>query len=356
LPQIHQFLPVLDKGDAIGNYATALRRLFRREGYLSNIYVWRPGKGLKRECLPYRKHPAVSSPHNVAVLHFSIGSPLSAYVKSLPDRKIMIYHNVTPKEYLIGVSEQVYYIAKSGRKELASLAGCMDLCLCDSEFNRNDLLELGYENVDVAPVLMDFSLLDLQPDKGVRASYGDDWKNFLFVGRIAPNKKQEDVIRVFYYYQKFINPRSRLFLVGTARQTPRYLAILESLAQRLGLEDVILTGQVTQSELVAFYQSASVFLCLSEHEGFCVPLVEAMHFRVPIVAFDAGAVADTLDGAGVLVREKDHQSIAEMIDLLFTDESLRSRIIQVQDERLKYFKNTGELEARLLDKITSIMH
>ncbi|NQT84015.1 glycosyltransferase [bacterium] len=356
MSQVHQFLPVLDKGDAIGNCAMALRRLFRRQGYFSNIYVWRPGKGLKRECLPYRKHRMVSSPRNAAILHFSIGSPLSDYVKSLPDRKIMIYHNVTPKEYLTGISEQVYYIAKSGRKELASLAGRMELCLCDSEFNRKDLLELGYENVHVVPILMDFSLLDLEPDRRVRETYGDEWRNFLFVGRIAPNKKQEDIIRVFYYYKKFINPRSRLFLVGTARQMPRYLTILKSLVQRLGLRDVIFTGQVTQSELVAFYQAADVFVCMSEHEGFCVPLVEAMYFGVPIVAFDTGAITETLAGAGVLVGEKDHQSIAEMIDLLLIDESLRSRIISVQEERLKYFKNTGQLKARLLGKIKGIMN
>jgi len=267
----------------------------------------------------------------------------------------MIYHNITPKEYFIGVSEQVYYIARSGRKELALLAGAMDLCLCDSEFNRRDLLELGYENVHVVPLLIDFPLLDLQPDKRVSEAYDDDWKNFLFVGRIAPNKKQEDVIRIFYYYKKFINARSRLFLVGTARQGPRYLAILESLVRQLGLRDVILTGQATQSELVAFYKTADVLVCMSEHEGFCVPLVEAMHFKVPIVAFDAGAVAETLGGAGVLVGEKDHESIAEMIALLLTDESLRSRVVRVQDERLKYFKNTRELEARLLDKITGVM-
>ncbi len=355
MPEIHQFLPVLDGGDAIGNYAKALRGLFRRAGFASDIYVWRPGKGQRRECLPYRKHCTVSSPQNVAVLHFSIGSPLSDYVKGLPDTKIMVYHNVTPKEYLIGISERVYYIAKSGRKELASLSGCMDLCFCDSEFNRRDLVELGYPNVHVVPILMDFSLLDVPPERRVREAYDDDWKNLLFVGRIAPNKKQEDVIRIFYYYKKVINPRSRLFLIGTAKQMPRYLEILEGLVERLELQDVIFTGRASQSELVAYYQMADVLVCMSEHEGFCVPLVEAMHFQVPIVAFDAGAVPETLGGAGMLVEEKDHPALAEMIDLLLTDESLRSRIIQVQNERLTYFKNTGELEAGVVQKIKAIM-
>jgi glycosyltransferase involved in cell wall biosynthesis len=268
----------------------------------------------------------------------------------------MIYHNVTPERHFIGVSEQVYYIAKSGRKELASLTGCMDRCLCDSEFNRRDLVALGYENVRVVPVLVDFSLLDVQPDAKVQSRYSDDWKNLLFVGRITPNKKHEDIIRIFYYYKKFINPCSRLFLVGSARQTPRYLVILKNLVQRLGLDDVIFTGEVGQSELVAFYRIADAFVCMSEHEGFCVPLVEAMHFTVPIIAFDAGAVPETLAGSGVLVGEKDHLAIAEMVDLLLTEEDLRSRIIQAQDERLKYFKNSAGIEARLLKEITGVMN
>ncbi len=354
MSQVHQFLPVLDEGDAIGNHAMALRRLFRRAGFASDIYVWRAGKGLKRECLPYQKHRAVSSPQNAAVLHFSVGSPLSAYVKGLPDKKVMIYHNVTPKEYFVGVSEHVYYIAKAGRKELASLAGRMDLCLCDSEFNRKELLSLGYDNVHVLPLLIDFSILDVRPDEKVQRKYDDDWKNLLFVGRLTPNKKQEDVIRVFYYYKKFINSRSRLFLVGTPRQTPRYLTILKSLVEQLGLADVVFAGEVVQSELVALYRLADAFVCMSEHEGFCVPLVEAMYFGVPIIAFDAGAVAETLAGAAVLVREKNHQAVAEMIDFVLNDKELRTQIIEGQNRRLRSFQNTAELESDLLSKIRSV--
>ncbi len=352
--QVHQFLPVLDRGDAIGNHVLAFRNLLRRNGLGSDIYVWRAGKGMKGQCLPYRKHREVSSRENVAMLHFSIGSPLTAYVKGLPDKKVMVYHNVTPEEYFIGISEQVYYVARSGRKELASLAGSMDLCFCDSAFNRKDLIDLGYKNVHVVPLFMDSALLDVPPDEKVQRTYRDGWTNILFVGRIAPNKKQDDVIRVFSYYKKFINPDSRLFLIGTPRQTPRYQAILEELVRRLGVDDVIFTGAVTQSELVAYYKIADAFVCMSDHEGFGVPLIEAMHFQVPVIAFDAGAVPETLGGAGVLVREKDHPAIAEMLDLLVTDEDFRARILTGQGERLKYFRSTKEMEARLLKEITTL--
>jgi glycosyltransferase involved in cell wall biosynthesis len=349
--QVHQFLPVLDRGDAIGNHVMALRNLLRRNGFASEIYVWRAGKGMKGECLPYGRYREVSSPENVAVLHFSIGSPLSGYVRSLPDKKVMIYHNITPEKYFVGISEHVYHVAKAGRKELASLAGCMDLCFCDSEFNRRDLTALGYENVHVVPLLMDFSLLDVPADGGIQNKYGDGWKNLIFVGRVAPNKKQEDVIRVFYYYKKYTNSHSRLFLVGTSRQTPRYQVILENLVERLGLADVVFAGSVTQAELVAYYKIAHAFICMSEHEGFGVPLVEAMYFKVPIIAYDAGAVPETLGGSGVLVREKNYQAIAELLNLLLENEDFRSEVVRAQDARLGYFRNAVAFENRLLDEI-----
>lgn len=352
---VHQFLPVLDRGDAIGNHVLTLRNLLRRNGFSSEIYVWRPGKGMKRECLPYERHREVSSPENVALLHFSIGSPLSGYVRNLPDRKVMMYHNITPQDFFVGVSEHVYHLAKGGRKELASLAGWMELCFCDSEFNRNELVSLGFENVHVVPLLMDFSLLDVPADTKIVTRYSDGWKNIVFVGRVAPNKKQEDVIRVFYHYKKYINPRSRLFLVGTSRQTPRYQVILENLVERLGLTDVVFAGSVTQAKLVAYYKIAHAFVCMSEHEGFGVPLVEAMYYKVPIIAYEAGAVPEILGGAGVLVRQKNHQAIAELLNLLIEDEEFRSEVMRGQDARAAYFKNAAAFENCLLNEIRGVV-
>lgn len=352
--EVHQFLPVLDRGDAIGNHVLALRDLLRRKGFASEIYVWRPGKGMKGECLPYERHREVSSPENVALLHFSIGSPLSGYVRNLPDRKVMMYHNITPQDFFVGVSEHVYHLAKGGRKELASLVGCMGLCFCDSEFNRNELVALGFENVHVVPLLMDFSLLDVPADTKIVTRYSDGWKNIIFVGRVAPNKKQEDVIRVFSYYKKYINPRSRLFLVGTSRQTPRYQVILENLVERLGLTDVVFAGSVCQAKLVAYYKIADAFVCMSEHEGFGVPLVEAMYYQVPIIAYEAGAVPEILGGAGVLVRRKNHQAIAELLNLLLEDEEFRSEVVRGQDARVGYFKNAAEFENGLIDQINKL--
>ena len=127
--------------------------------------------------------------------------------------------------------------------------------------------------------------------------YDDDYVNILFTGRVVPNKKQEDVIEAFYYYKRFIQPKSRLILVGSFAGIDKYHDQLEAYVNKLGLEDVIFTGQIKFDEILAYYQLADLFLCMSEHEGFCVPIVEAMYFNVPVIARDTSAIAWTLAGS-----------------------------------------------------------
>ncbi len=337
-PEIHQFLPVLDRGDAIGNYTMEIQNLLRHKGFRSEIFVWRAGKGQKKYCRHYFQHKKFSSAANIMIYHFSVCCPITSYFSEAPDRKIIIYHNITPKEFFIGVSDEVYYITKSGRKEIGSLKDKVELALCDSEFNRQELLSIGYKNVVVSPVMLNFGKLDASPDATVTSKYKDDWVNFLFVGRIAPNKKQEDLIRIFYYYKKYINEKSRLFIVGVSDQVPQYQTILENLVARLGLKDVIFAGRVNDNQLVAYYQLTDIFLCMSEHEGFCVPLIEAMHFQKPIVSYNSTAIADTLGNSGVVFSTKNHQEVAEMTELVLRDEELKRQIIAKQNERLKYFR------------------
>ncbi len=166
------------------------------------------------------------------------------------------------------------------------------------------------------------------------SSFDDDWVNLLFVGRTIPNKRLEDVIRWFHAYKRWFNPRSRLLLVGAHGGFERYLAMLNELVARLGASDVHFLGHVTNEELVAYYELADVFLCASEHEGFCVPLVEAFHMGVPVIAYAATAVPATMDGGGVLVTDKDPVHIAALIDRIVTDRELQDRIVASQDAAL----------------------
>jgi len=350
-PEIHQFLPVLDAGDAIGNEAKQIRRLLRSAGYTSDIFVWRAGKGQKGYCRHYSRHRACSAPGNVMLYHFSVCCPITAYFASAPDRKMMRYHNITPAQFFAGIDEEVYYITKKGRRELAQLANVVELALPVSDYNGRELREAGYRRVETTPLVVDYDAFDSPADADVLRRYDDGWTNLLFVGRLSPNKKQEDLVRIFYHYKR-INPRSRLLLIGSARQVPRYKQLLDGLVERLGVNDVALAGGVSHAALVAYYKVASAFVCMSEHEGFCVPLIEAMRFGLPVVAYDAGAVAETLDGTGVLIREKRHEAIAELINCLLEDEALRGQLVEKQRHRIEVYTHAST-SRRFMNTITA---
>ena len=184
---------------------------------------------------------------------------------------MLVYHNITPPEYFLGVHEQLVRQCYHGRRELLPYRSRVDLALGDSEFNRQELAALGFEPTAVLPVVPGFAHLDATPDPRVIEAYDDEWTNVLFVGRVIPNKRPDNVIRYFHAYQTLYNPRARLILAGAHGGFEGYLAQLHSLVARLGVRDVHILGQVTDEELTALYDTADLFLCASEHEGFCVP-------------------------------------------------------------------------------------
>ena len=197
---------------------------------------------------------------------------------------------------------------------------------------------MGYTcPIDVRPILIPFSDYEQEPSKNILKRYeGDGYTNILFVGRIAPNKKYEDLIRAFYYYKR-INPKSRLILVGNPLGFERYDESLKQYAKELGLDDIIFTGGVPFQEILAYYHLADAFLCMSEHEGFCVPLVEAMFFHVPIFAYDSTAIPSTLGGSGVLLEEKNPIFVAKVMQRVLEDERLKEQVVKGQQERLQDF-------------------
>jgi len=242
----------------------------------------------------------------------------------------LIYHNITPPEYFVGVHRTLARQCFRGRRELRAYAGRCDLALGDSEFNRQDLEALGFPRTAVLPVVPDFSHLDTPPNPLVAGDFDDDWTNVLFVGRMIANKKIEDLIRIFHAYHTFFNPRSRLLLVGAQAGFERYLASLHQLAAALGAGHVHFIGHVSDQELAAFYDVADIFLCASEHEGFCVPIVEAFYKQVPVIAYAAAAVPSTMDGAGVLYEEKDPMRAAALVDSVASNLSLQQEIVDEQ--------------------------
>jgi glycosyltransferase involved in cell wall biosynthesis len=324
---IHQVLATLGYGDAIGHEVLGIQRVLRAAGYESDIFVETADSRLEDRTVDYRELAGASHPDNILIHHFSISSRASRIAYALPDRMVLVYHNITPPEYFVDVHPLLVQLCYLGRRELGLYAGRCELALGDSEYNRQELETLGFPVTGVLPVVPDFSHLSGPANYMHAGQFDDEWVNLLFVGRTIPNKRLEDVVRWFHAYKRWFNPRSRLLFVGAQGGFESYIAMLNQLVARLGTADVHFLGHVTNEELVAYYESADVFLCASEHEGFCVPLVEAFHMGVPVIAYAATAVPATMDGGGILIADKDPVHVAALVDRIVTDGALQERII-----------------------------
>ncbi|MDO8834927.1 MAG: glycosyltransferase family 4 protein [Vicinamibacterales bacterium] len=332
--QVHQVLATLGYGDAIGHEVLGIQRVLRSAGITSDIFVDTADPRLEDLTRDFRELVAVSAPDNILIHHFSIGSKASRVAFALPDRMVLVYHNITPPEYFVDVHKLLVRLCYHGRRELGAYVDRCDLALGDSEFNRQELEALGFPVTGVLPVVPDFSHLDLPANDLIAGQFDDAWTNIIFVGRVIPNKRIENLITFFGAYKARYNPRSRLLLVGSSGGFERYLTMLQDLVSRLRLPDVHFTGHVSNEELAAYYDVADVFLCASEHEGFCVPLMEAFHRRIPVVAWARSAVPATMDGAGVLYERADPEEVAALLDLVVSDVSLQDRILAGQDAAL----------------------
>jgi glycosyltransferase involved in cell wall biosynthesis len=351
---IHQFATSLSYGDAISDEMLEIQRVLRERGHRSEIFTrfFDPRTAGQRR--DYREYKKLSSPSNVVIFHFSIGSPVSKLFFRVPDKKIMVYHNITPHAFFVDTHRILARECYKGRLEIKLFVDKVDLAVGDSEFNRRELEALGYPRTGVLPILMDLTRFDRPGDPVTRRVLDDGKTNILFVGRLIPNKRFEDLIKTFYFYRKYFNPESRLILAGDHRGEERYLSAILELIGRLGLQDVHLAGHVDFSELLAFYEIADVYLSLSEHEGFGVPLLEAFHKRIPVVGFDAGAVAETMNGGGVVVTKKDFPRLAALIDALVRNRELRRSVIEGQLLALRKFsrENVSQTLLEHVDRVS----
>jgi len=337
-PAIHQIMPGFLYGDAVGNQAARIRDLLRGWGYRSQIYAQFRDRRLDDPGQDYRHcRPA---PDDLVVFHYSIGSPVTEFVRRLPCPVLVYYHNVTPAGFLRGYNEPLADLLDQGRREVAWFADTA-FALAASEYDRQEMLALGFRRVEVLPYLVTFDALQASADSAagreVLARYNGNAVNLLFVGRLVPNKRQDDLLRAFNAYHYLINPHSRLLLVGSDSNAPGYRLELEAMAAAFGLSDsVVLPGAVGLREgLGGYYRAATVFLCLSEHEGFCIPLIEAMAFNVPVIAYRSTGVPYAMGGAGMLVGAKRYDLIAELIDLLARNQAVRERLLAGQRRRLE---------------------
>ncbi|MBQ8297434.1 MAG: glycosyltransferase family 4 protein, partial [Ruminococcus sp.] len=288
--RVIQLLTTVSFGDAVSNDTIALRGAIEGMGYKTAIYAENIDSRLpKNTAEPVSCLKNVSS-DDIIIYHKSTGTDLSFKLEQYKCRKLMIYHNVTPPEFFRPYNIQAAALTEYGLEGARYLRDKIDYCLAVSSFNMSNLRDMGYTcPIDIRPILIPFEDYKKTPDEEIIRRYtSDGWTNIVFVGRIAPNKRHENLIRAFYEYKK-INPKSRLILVGSYSGMENYYERLVKYTKALGLEDVIFTGHIKFNQILAWYRAADVFLCMSEHEGFCVPLVEAMFFDVPIVAYDSSA-------------------------------------------------------------------
>ncbi|WP_424357763.1 glycosyltransferase [Methanocella sp. MCL-LM] len=351
--QVLQIAPTLEVNDAVSNDVLQIDRFLRQSGFSTKIFTIYHSAELAGFRLPADTIGKYATDDTVIFYHYPLHSNISEILKKVPGKKILIYHNVTPAKFFEGLDQGLFQVCKDGVDKLSLLKDDYVLGLGDSEFNRIDLLNAGFKNTGTLPILLDVSRFRQSNEQLIAKLTEGGTVNLLYVGRISPNKKQEDAIKIFYYYHNYINSNCQLYLVGK-EQVPVYVNFLKLLIARLGLTDKVhFTGSVSNEDMTAYYRSASIFLCMSEHEGFCVPLLEAMYFNVPILAYNSSGVPFTLGGSGILVNRKDHAAIAEMVDQIISDDQLRRMIIERQTDRLGNF-SIDKVGKQILDIIDNV--
>jgi glycosyltransferase involved in cell wall biosynthesis len=345
---IHQFVPSFAPRDAIGGHVVQVQRVLRDRGHRSDIY----------DAASYRRYRPDGE--DCALLyHLSVGSEMADELTDRPEPLIVNYHNITPAHFFRRWDRQRAHAAEQGRRQLARLAPRADLAIADSAFNHDDLLEAGFRRTIVVPILVDLRAFDHEPDAAtlerLSAAKQHGGVDVLFVGRVTASKAQHDVLRAFAWYRAVHDPLARLRLVGWTSPGP-YVSTLREAVGELGLDGAVdLPGSVTPEELIAYYRTADVFVCLSDHEGFCVPLLEAMHHGVPLVVHDAGAVTETVGDAAVVLAEKPPPLVAEAVHQVMTDAALRDRLVAAGRARLADFelRPTAERFADAVESVTN---
>jgi len=339
--EIHQVLVGASAGDAITNEALQMRRLLRAAGP-SEIFARYIGDGVEeiRFLHDYHKMESARNGHNILLVHSSIGeAAVFEFLRSRPERLLMRFHNITPPEMFARFDPPFQRLLEQGTREIAGLRDKVVLAMADSSFNARCLGELGYTNIRVVPLLLDLSgLLEIPPaplpDLELPAPGAGPL--ILFVGRVAPNKGHQELVKAFHVLKTYHHRDARLWLVG-GKAHGRYRAAVDHLIAGLGLRDVVFTGPIDDPQLASVFRRADIYLSLRAHEGFGVPLIEAMAHGIPVVAWDTTAVGETMGGAGLMLRDPSPLTAAEAIVMVLKDASVRDDLVARGRARVEHF-------------------
>lgn len=331
--KVVQVLDALDFGDGVSNDVINKYKLLRDIGFETEIYSKWVNDKVKNYTINIENMSL--NEDDILLHHFSGECHCMDEIMKQKCKKILVYHNITPTEFFKQETNAKH--CSNGEKQLLKYSKEYDYFLADSQYNAQCLQELNVaQKVDVLPIMVDFEKLKKYKNLARKES---SETNFLFVGRIVENKKIEDIIEIFYNFYYKINCNSKLILVGNTECSKNYYLNLISRINELQLQNnVVFTGKVSDEELYHYYNIADVFVCMSEHEGFCIPLLESMYFEIPTIAYESTAITSTMGEAGILIQEKDFKYISKLIYEILKNSSINSKIITAQLDRINKFE------------------
>ncbi|MET1002310.1 MAG: glycosyltransferase [Acidimicrobiia bacterium] len=336
---IHQVLAGASPGDAITSAALELRDLLRQVGP-SEVYARHVVPALAHEVRSLSKYPTRSS-RDVLIYHASIGEPqVHAFLLSRREPIVVVYHNVTPAGYFVPWDTAFAELLELGRSELVDLQHRVIAAVADSTFNAVELEAMGYSDVLVIPPVLDpHRLVGIEPHAPTLSHLDNAMEGpfLLFVGQLLPHKRPDFLVKAMHVATTYLDVDAYLMLVGHTR-LPSYSSAIDEKIRELNLPRVHLMGAIDESRLAAMYSRAQAFVTASEHEGFCVPLLEAMAFGVPVVARRFAAIPETLGGAGILIPGEDGPSLfAEAVADVLETPALREELVLRGKERVGAF-------------------
>lgn len=353
--EIHQIVVAASPGDAVTNAALDFQALLQRVGP-SGLFARYIDPQLEGQVFPLSVYEACAHPEDLLIYHVSIGEPeVVQFLLGRPERLVLVYHNITPARYFATLDPAFAGLLACGRQELELLRDRAELALAVSEYNARELEVLGFEDVRVSPLPIDPRALQyLRPDSSTMAALESlEGPIILFVGQLLPHKRPDLLLEAYHVLTTYLIPDAHLVLVGAGRNAP-YQQALATLAQEMNLNRARIPGWLTPAQLSAYYRRADLFATMSEHEGVCVPLLEAMAFDLPVVARDYGAIPETMRSAGLLLpAEEDPILVAEALAEVLTQKSVRDELIRRGRARVDDF-SAEDAHRRFLGHLASV--
>ena len=345
--RVLQVAHAMTKDDGASRHMLNMDRIFRELGYETAMFSHKIDARIEAPIQPMDRFNGTSE--DIVIYQMTSGTSFNKWVYQYPQKVVLYYHNITPAKYFWGNAWGSWYKCLKGRRDLKRIAANSFFGWGASEYSRQELAALGMKHTGVMPAVVEpakYQQYAMVPELYER--YHDGCVNILVVGRGVPHKKQDEAIEMVDYYRQHISDRVRLVIIGNMK--PSFAKKLQAMVRERQLEkQVIFTGQISNEELCTWYRAADAVLCLSEHEGFCVPLVEGMIFGKPVFAYACAAVPETLGKAGILLPDKEPGRVAQTIHDTLADEELLARLAIARQERLRELSYSEILKQVAID-------